>query len=1431
MPNRPYNRPALFLAAALFTLLIALLAATLADSRSLRTAAILPTPTPQPSLTSLLHQDEGPALISNRLSFRATLSQAEALHKALRGQPVKVARSRQGTPTAAPVTYKPLTRSQRVASARRAIPALRKVPFRDITPIVPSARALSELHHNVSRWFTLTLTGKEQEVPITQTDPKNPLAIAARAPDKAEDAPTPSTVPSITTPGAAYPLPPEQLISASPSPSPTPNPAHVAAVSRIQNVASTLQSAQVELTEPVYVVRAFGRTVPNDPYYHSTGSWGQPYDDLWGLKKMRLEEAWDTTTGSPDVTVAVVDTGVDYTHPDLKENMWENPGETGLDAQGKSRTSNGLDDDNNGYVDDWRGWDFASNDNDPMDDGGHGTHVAGTIAAVGNNSRDITGVMWQANIAPVKIFDGDIGGDDKSSQALLYAATMGARVINNSWGGLPHYPSQIKIPDTIAYIQTNYPQAVVVAAAGNAGLEGLLSPASIEGVLSVGASTPQDERAPFSSYGSTLGVTAPGGGAFLNQEPIQPVECNNTRVQNILSLAPRVFTEFSPCMLLSTTTGRLAGTSMATPHVSGLAGLIASIHTGWTGAQIIQRILDTADDIGPAPGRDDETGHGRINAARAINGSPPAPYVRLTAPRFGTHFNSRNIIEISGSITSAEPAAYTVEVGQGWTPVQWSTQGVVQTSTDQVTNITNSILAHWNPDSVSEAGFYTIRLVVKSASALPVERRVTIYIDPSMRAGWPQPLFNAPGKHQPVIGNVDNDPEREIIVVSEFGHIAVFNHDGSRISGWPENISADESLYVTFGPIAADVNQDRTDDIMIVAEDYRRPRYTIHAFTKGGAQLPGWPVSVPETFADGTTLAGAPAVADINGDGRGEVVAITYAAADNSGVANSSEQGMIHAWDHTGQEIDGWPKAFTIPPSPWTQFEESGASVVVDSDNDGEKNLIARVSGDRPFADEDIVLNMAPSGTASAGWPFHFKPPSDEDKFKPFLNGVPVVGNVVGDEKAEIVIVRPSASSRSSPTSEIVVVSHDGRILEPWPQEIPVNTIGASVLLHDLDGDGRQEIIIGRLAYQGDSRRVAGWETWLDQHPGIVGSEITMQSSLAADVTGDGISEVIMRDNFALLEDGTNDMLLHAYNQLGKDAPGWLKLLPGENRPDSGMTVAADLDQDGTIEVATATITHIGDAGGEEIRGFLTVYNTPGLASAGEWPQLHKDAQHSRGYLPPSTPSDTTPPAVTRIRVGSTSWSPEFRAAVDPSAKLGYPIPTGENQLKPLPWSNINQIFIEFSEDIGTLPSNLVALTGVTQGSYPNSSVSYDSTTYTATLTLTAPLGIDRLWLNLSDQIKDLAGNALDGEWTDGVSTESGDGTAGGSFTFRFNVLPGDVNQSGSVATNDMGPIRSGLGQKAEDEKYSIFADLNGSGSIAVDDVSALRRNLGKSLP
>jgi subtilisin family serine protease len=356
-----------------------------------------------------------------------------------------------------------------------------------------------------------------------------------------------------------------------------------------QAVAYYNNDPNVEYAEPNYIVHAFA-TTPDDP----------SLTQLWGLNNtgqtdgtidadIDAPEAWDITTGSNDVVIAVVDSGVAYDHPDLSANIWTNTGETGC--------TDGIDNDGNGYIDDCKGWDFKDDDNDPMDEYGHGTHVAGTIASVGNNGVGISGVMWTAKIIPLR-FLGTSGSGTLADAvaAILYANAGGAQVINCSWGGSQN--SRI-LKDVI-----EDSRAVVVSAAGNADEAGEpgsnndttpLYPASYKSlnIISVAASGQDDDLAAFSNYGAaTVDLAAPG--------------------VNIYSTVPA---DLFGAEYLS-----FSGTSMSTAHVSGVAGLIFSIYPAINACQVKDMILRAVDSKSSLDGKV-LTG-GRLNAYNALQVTP-----------------------------------------------------------------------------------------------------------------------------------------------------------------------------------------------------------------------------------------------------------------------------------------------------------------------------------------------------------------------------------------------------------------------------------------------------------------------------------------------------------------------------------------------------------------------------------------------------------------------------------------------------------------------------------------------------------------------------------------------------------------------------------------------------------------------------------------
>ncbi len=462
---------------------------------------------------------------------------------------------------------------------------------------------------------------------------------------------------------------PNYIVSAFQTATPSSSPSPIISINPTSTPSST----------PTPTVTPLPGNIPNDPYYSSSGSWGQPYPDLWGIKKINSEGAWNISKGSSNIVVAVVDTGVDRNHEDLQANMWVNT---------KEIPNNGIDDDANGYVDDYYGCNFINITNkvcsDPMDDNGHGTHVAGTIGAVGNNAKGVVGVNWNSSIMVLKFLNsGGSGNVNDGATAIVYAADNGARVINNSWGG-PSY-SQV-VHDAIEYAHSK--NVVIVAAAGNSNIDvGLFSPASEEKVITVAATDSNDQKASFSNYGSKIDVAAPG------------VDILSTRASGDTLCAPRG-------TIVGTNYCRLSGTSMATPHVSGLAALILSKHPEFTNEDVRQVLRISADDLG-SPGFDINFGRGRINAAKAL-AVTSVLNVAITSPSSGYDFTGKSSIDFKGTVQGANLVSWELAYGQGISPTSW------QSINSSNTPVVNGLLGTMNTSNLNDRT-YTLRLLAKDS--------------------------------------------------------------------------------------------------------------------------------------------------------------------------------------------------------------------------------------------------------------------------------------------------------------------------------------------------------------------------------------------------------------------------------------------------------------------------------------------------------------------------------------------------------------------------------------------------------------------------------------------------------------------------------------------------------------------------------------------
>lgn len=384
----------------------------------------------------------------------------------------------------------------------------------------------------------------------------------------------------------------------------------------------------VAYAEPNYRVEA--TRSPNDPLYesqwalHNTGqSGGSSGDDI------NMEAVWNILTGSHSIVVAVIDTGIDYTHPDLAANMWTNPGEI---------PDNNTDDDHNGFVDDYYGYNFDGYTSDPMDDHFHGTHVAGTIGALGDNGIGVAGISWTAKLMAVKFLNsGGSGYLSDAISAIEYAVDNGATVLNNSWGfmsgqAIPSNPALEPVQslrDAIAYADTH--GAIFVAAAGNSGVDSDVyanypSSYSVANILSVASTDRNDDRSSFSNWGLiSVDLGAPGS--------------------SILSTYPTWYVD-PPYATIS-------GTSMATPHVAGAAAIIWADNPSLSHRQVIDRIKQGVTPLSSLAGIT-VTG-GRLNVWQSILLNDPslnhAPIAYAGADQYK---EVGDTISLSGSATDED---------------------------------------------------------------------------------------------------------------------------------------------------------------------------------------------------------------------------------------------------------------------------------------------------------------------------------------------------------------------------------------------------------------------------------------------------------------------------------------------------------------------------------------------------------------------------------------------------------------------------------------------------------------------------------------------------------------------------------------------------------------------------------------------------------
>jgi len=1151
-----------------------------------------------------------------------------------------------------------------------------------------------------------------------------------------------------------------------------------AAIQNIKSVVLALRAdPNVEFAEEDQVVNT--TLIPNDPYFSSYGSWGQAYLDLWGINLIGSAAAWDSSTGT-GVIVAVVDTGIDFTHPDIAANIWTNTGEI---------PNNGIDDDGNGYIDDVHGWDFIGSSylnpvqsNNPVDHFGHGTHVSGTIAAVGNNGIGVIGVAWNAQIMPVKgLDDTGTGIDSTLGPAIIYAANNGADVISNSWAG---GGTSQTIADAVSYAYNL--GAVIVAAAGNNNDDAWnYYPANLPQVITVAATDHTDTIAYFSNWGTKIDVAAPG--------------------VDILSLRAAGTSMGTPLNSLYT---RADGTSMATPHVSGLAALILAQNPTYLDEDVRQVLRVTGNDLGQT-GYDTTYGYGRINAAAALalpdvlqskiqspansthikapttisglaQGSAFAQYVldygagtspstwtilqtgttpvsggtlgvldpsalgegaytiRLTAydqsgrafvdritlivdyvsisspvppavPTTAAEFKPGTLIQVQGTATGASFQDFRMQWAEGINPTSgWNSTGISLVGSG-LAPINSGLLATWDTSSITNADYYTIELLVDNAT-FTSQATTIVYLEPSLLTlNWPLSLDQAPetlvsglvpqvdpagnvrltainpaysntsvpsqfwsipadgstpnvqdlnvGSYfQPAAGDLDGLVGDEV-AAPEASSIRVFRSDYSSYSFTTGAVPPTYYNFQFAQTVLEDLNLDSELETIAFGSEWATSTGYVFAWLRNGQQLnSNFPIAiVDQNLALRSAYGPRLLVADVDGDGSREILV-------SEGTTSSTSTLRLFASDGT--------------PKPWSAPVFSGQPtemILADLDHNGSLETIVAVD----TGSQKMVHVLQPDGTERAGWPV----PMAVDALCYMA-----VGDVNRDGNEEIVI---------ADYNYLYVLTTSGLPLSSaWPRVDNTYASFGSVVLADIDGDGRPEIITTRgqlltssnplTSSTGGSASTSstqpGPQISVQQTPSANGSLMVQASVVSAASQNTGPNYYMAPQIVALHPDNT---IVRSWNLMGANG----------NQPDSlNMLTVGDFDNDGIADIAAIYWTILGGGtSGWLQQGVATVLSTgaPFNAAANDWPMIYQNPRNTAVLI-----RDHTPPNVSIA-------SPTAGATV-----------SGQTTVTASAWDNVMVTAVQFQLDGANLGS--VATTAPF-------SVAWDTTqTSTGSHTLTA---------------------------------------------------------------------------------------------------------------
>ena len=840
-------------------------------------------------------------------------------------------------------------------------------------------------------------------------------------------------------------------------------------------------------------------------------------DQQWGLHAIN----WRPGVEAEPVVVAVIDSGVDYTHPDLAGQIWHNLSE----LKGVS----GVDDDGNGYVDDVVGWDFTDapglpgmgdylqRDADPTDESGHGTHVAGIIAAAVDNEIGISGVASNARVMALRAgFNLPSGGyleDDDLAAAILYAVDNGARVINMSWGDPRGAPV---LRDVIRYAEIA--GVVLVAAAGNEGEDAVFYPARFSQTIAVGASTPKGQVLAFSNYGPSIELVAPG--------------------QAVLSLFP------------GGTYGPRSGTSMAAPHVAGLAALLLGYKPAWTAERVRAALRFSSRDL-LVGGWDPYSGMGLAQSAVLRLSDPP--HARVFYPEQDCVHEVDRVMIRMGFEGIDE---WVISWGRGLDPSTWHV--VAQGSASDSTEIERT----WDTEGLVD-GTYQVRLRARSGKRWFDDRvRLFLQRDADEVLGLRSLRELRAGRWRQVVEWETLRERPGYLVLERDGTII---HEERLAPALKQRVVLPDGLPAAIYAVQVYPEFERGE-----GNGYRLEGIDLHS-----TSVKRWPVQQASVLPKGYLL---PDAVDVNGDGVAELVQMSYGRQSNYNTVDFYQQkgdtlSRIFTslqpyipWSLQDGDGDGLPemlgvdaqrvRLFEAPTEgsfpralAWEQRDVWGGEVA-DLDNDGIVDFFLRSSRGSYFQ------VFSAGGDDSYGEQAIITPPSEGTNE---LGQRQIIGDLDGDGRGELI-----GGDGDGDLFVFEAIAQDAyRSTWTLEGEGDTRTVGGGA---DLDGDGQREFVVARFyddPYDLDARRwkIEVYSSFgndkyaLEWYVNVAGTTAGGSGIHTGDINGDG------RVEWALV--APPDLYVFSSIEPDQYEPIWRAQAAATQRPFIG-----DLNGDGRDELA-----------------------------------------------------------------------------------------------------------------------------------------------------------------------------------------------------------------------------------------------------------------------